>query len=213
MYNNIKNTIVLISLCVAATAFAQERVYVIDQRGEVVINGYGQCWRTGSWTPAAAALDPAGCTCDKHELPVSVCSPLAPTAPARVAVKPVVEKVTVGADTLFDFDKAVVREDGKVKLDQVVAKAKQINLEVVLAVGHTDWIGSKGYNQKLSERRAQAVKAYLVSKGIPADRIHASGMGELQPVTTNCRGVTPNRDLISCLQPDRRVEVEVVGTK
>ena len=210
MHTNIKNIITLTALCVATTAFAQERVYVIDQRGDVVINGYGQCWRTGSWTPASAALDPAGCVCDKSSLPASACQP--PAAPAAL-VKPVADKVIIGADALFDFDKAVLREDGKSKLDLVVARTKQINLEVVLAVGHTDWIGSKGYNQKLSERRAQAVKAYLVSKGVPADRVHASGMGELQPVATNCKGVTPNRDLISCLQPDRRVEVEVIGTK
>lgn len=212
MYTKINTVVVAIGLCLATGAFAQERAYVIDQRGEVVINGSGQCWRTGSWTPAVAAADPAGCACDKQALPASACTPPAVVAPS-VAVKPKMDKITIAADALFDFDKAVLRPEGKAKLDVVVAKASQINLEVILAVGHTDWIGSKAYNQALSEKRAQAVKSYLVSNGIPADRVHASGMGELQPVTTSCKGVTPNRDLIACLQPDRRVEVEVIGTK
>lgn len=213
MYTKIKIMATVIGLCITTTTLAQERAYVIDQRGAVVVNGTGQCWRTGSWTPATAATDPAGCECDKQNLPASVCAapPVQPVT--AVSVKPTQAKVTIGADALFDFDKSVLREDGKTKLDAVVVKASQVNLEVILAVGHTDWIGSKSYNQKLSERRAAAVKTYLVSKGISADRVLTSGMGELYPVTTNCKGVTPNRDLIACLQPDRRVEVEVIGTK
>ncbi|WP_374691341.1 OmpA family protein, partial [Accumulibacter sp.] len=145
---------------------AGDRVYVIDQRGEVVLSGTGLCWRTGFWTPAAAAKDPAGCKCDKDLLPKEVCEPPAPRAAAAPTAKPAGDKITVAADALFDFDKATLRPEGKAKLDEVVAKSKQIKLEVIIAVGHTDHFGSDAYNQKLSERRAAAVKTYLVSKGI-----------------------------------------------
>ncbi|MBL8423304.1 MAG: OmpA family protein, partial [Candidatus Accumulibacter phosphatis] len=93
---------------------AGERVYVIDQRGEVVISGTGLCWRTGYWTPAAAAKDPAGCKCDKDLLPKEVCEPMvAKAAPAAApAAKPSGDKITVAADALFDFNKATLRPEG-----------------------------------------------------------------------------------------------------
>ncbi|WP_374691205.1 OmpA family protein, partial [Accumulibacter sp.] len=154
------------SIAQAQTSIPLNRVYVIDQRGEVVMSGTGLCWRTGFWTPAAAANDPAGCKCDKDLLPKEVCEPPAPKAAAAPTVKPAGDKITVAADALFDFDKATLRPEGKKKLDEVAAKSKQIKLEVIIAVGHTDHFGSDAYNQKLSERRAAAVKTYLVSKGI-----------------------------------------------
>jgi OmpA-OmpF porin, OOP family len=126
-------------------------------------------------------------------------------------VTPVIEKVTLQTDALFDFDKAVIRTDARDKLDDLTAKMKGINLEVVIAVGHADRLGSDAYNLKLSARRAEAVKNYLVSKGIPANRVYTEGKGERQPVK-NC--TERNRAaLIACLQPNRRVEVEVVGTR
>jgi OOP family OmpA-OmpF porin len=132
-----------------------DRVYVIDQRGEVVLSGTGLCWRTGFWTPAAAAKDPAGCKCDKDLLPKEVCEPPARQGAAAVpGAKPSGDKITVAADALFDFDKAVLRPEGKKKLDEVVAKSKQIKLEVIIAVGHTDRFGSVAYNMKLSDRSA-----------------------------------------------------------
>src|SRR3982751_1102033 len=94
--------------------------------------------------------------------------------------KPVAEKVTFAADVLFDFDKSVVKPDGKAKLDDLAAKVRGINLEVVIAIGHADSIGSDAYNQKLSVRRAESVKAYLGSKGIEANRIYTEGKGEKQ---------------------------------
>ena len=113
--------------------------------------------------------------------------------------------MTLKADTLFDFDKSVVKPEGKKVLDRLVDQAKSMNLEVMIAVGHADWTGPEAYNQKLSERRAAAVKAYLVSKGIPAGKIHTEGKGETQPVADNKtrEGRAKNR----------RVEVEVVGTR
>lgn len=208
----------LASLGVAAgMAQAQERVYVIDQRGEVATSGAGLCWRTGYWTPAAAANDPAGCKCDKDLLPKEKCE-AASAKSATSSVKPSGDKITLAADALFDFDKAVLRPEGKAKLDEVVAKAKELKLEVILAVGHTDRIGKESYNQKLSEKRAAAVKEYLVAKGIEANRVYTEGKGEAQPVTGDkCKNMGPengrNKKLVDCLQPDRRVDIEVIGTK
>jgi OOP family OmpA-OmpF porin len=197
----------------ASMAQAQERVYVIDQRDVVAKSGFDLCWRTGYWTPAAAAKDPAGCQCDKDLIPKEVCEPPAPAA-AVAAPKPTGEKITVAADALFDFDKAVLRPEGKAKLDELVAKANAIKLEVILVVGHTDRLGSLKHNQGLSERRAAAVKTYLVSKGIEANRVYTEGKGPSQPVTGDkCKGNAATKALISCLQPDRRADIEVIGTK
>ena len=194
---------------------AADRVYVIDQRGEVVLSGTGLCWRTGFWTPAAAAKDPAGCKCDKDLLPKEVCEPPAPRAAAVPGAKPTGDKITIAADALFDFDKAVLRPEGKKKLDEVAAKSKEIKLEVILAVGHTDRFGSLAHNMKLSERRAAAVKTYLVSKGVDANRIYTEGKGPKNPVTKpdQCPGKKATKAVIQCLQPDRRVDIELIGTK
>ena len=205
------------SLAQAQTSIPLDRVYVIDQRGEVVISGNGLCWRTGFWTPAAAANDPAGCKCDKDLLPKEVCEPPVAKAAPPVA-KPSGDKITIAADALFDFDKATLRPEGKKSLDQVAAKAKDIKLEVIIAVGHTDRIGSDAYNLKLSDRRAASVKQYLVSKGIDANRIYTEGKGERNPVTGDkCKNMGPetgkNKKLVDCLQPDRRVDIELIGTK
>ena len=211
-----------LGLCASlAQAQAVDRVYAIDARGEVVMDPFGLCWRTGFWTPAAAAKDPAGCKCDKDLLPKDVCEPkaaAAPAAPAAPAAAPTAaparEKVTVAADALFDFDKATLRPEGKAKLDEVAAKSNQLAIEVIIAVGHADRIGSAAYNQKLSEKRAAAVKDYLVSKGIPANRVYTEGKGSKQPVTKpdQCKG-PKSAKVIACLQPDRRVEIELIGTK
>ena len=199
------------SLAQAQTSIPLDRVYVIDASGEVVMSRAGLCWRTGFWTPAAAANDPAGCKCDKDLLPKEVCEP--PMAKAATP-KPSGDKVTVAADALFDFNKATLRPAGKAKLDEVAAMAQQIKLEVIIAVGHTDRFGSDAYNQKLSERRAASVKTYLVSKGIEANRVYTEGKGEKQPVTQpgQCPG-GPTKKVIACLQPDRRVDIELIGTK
>ena len=142
-----------------------------------------------------------------------MCEPPAPAAPVA-APKPTGEKITVAADALFDFDKAVLRPEGKAKLDELVAKANAIKLEVILVVGHTDRLGSLKHNQGLSERRAAAVKTYLVSKGIEANRVYTEGKGPSQPVTGDkCKGNVATKALIACLQPDRRADIEVIGTK
>ena len=113
--------------------------------------------------------------------------------------------MTYAADAFFDFDKAVLKPEGKAKLDDLVGKIQGINLEVIIAVGHTDSVGTDAYNQRLSVRRAEAVKAYLVSKGIERNRVYTEGKGEKQPVADNrtSEGRAKNR----------RVEIEVVGTR
>ena len=219
MIKNIaKKSLVLALLAgIGFSAVAQERVYLIDQRDVVAKSGFGLCWRDGYWTPAAAAADKAGCECDKDLLPKETCEPKAaakPAMPAAAGVKPSGEKITVAADALFDFNKAVLRPAGKAKLDELVSKAKAIKLEVILAVGHTDRVGGDAYNQKLSEKRAAAVKEYLVAKGIEANRVYTEGKGEKQSVTGDkCKGDKKTAALIDCLQPDRRVDIEVIGTK
>lgn len=146
-----------------------DRVYLIDNRGEVATSGFGLCWRTSYWTPAAAANDPAGCKCDKDLLPKEKCEPTkAPMAADTSAPKTgiVGDKITLAADALFDFNKATLRAEGKAKLDELAMKAKSIKLEVIIAVGHADRIGTDAYNQKLSEKRAAAVQ------GLPGEQGH-----------------------------------------
>ncbi|WP_341649735.1 OmpA family protein [Thauera humireducens] len=196
--------------------------YVIDARNVVARSGTGLCWRTGYWSPAAASTAmagqfPVGCECDSDIVAKDKCvAPVAAAKPAPApAPKPTADKIKLAADALFDFDKATLKPEGRAKLDDLAAKSKQLKLEVILAVGHTDRLGSDAYNQKLSERRAAAVKTYLVSKGVEANRAtYTEGKGEKQPVTGNkCDNVKNRKALIECLQPDRRVEVEVIGSK
>jgi len=197
---------------VATTAFAQvpnNDGYLFDSRGKVVKSGFGLCWKTTRWTPAMAIEE-----CDADLMKKADAAKPAPAA-AAAAPKPSADKITLAADALFDFDKAVLRPEGKAKLDDLVGKLKALKLEVIIAAGHTDRIGSDAYNQTLSEKRAQAVKAYLVGKGVEANRVYAEGKGEKQPVTGDTCGKSEKKSkkLIDCLQPDRRVDIEVIGTK
>jgi OOP family OmpA-OmpF porin len=177
----------------------------VNGTGEYVwMNGTNElCWRDAFWTPATA-----NAKCD-GALVAQAPTPPAPPAPVAPAITS--QKITYQADTLFDFDKAILKPAGKEKLDDLASKIQGLNLEVVVATGYTDRIGSDKYNDRLSLRRAQAVKAYLVSKGIEANRIYTEGKGKKNPVTTGCNQKN-RKQLIACLAPDRRVEVEVVGT-
>ena len=201
---------------VAQAQTASDRVYVIDGRGEVATSSNGLCWRTSFWTPAGAAKDPAGCACDKDILEKSVCEPKTASMPGKKAPVAAVAggKVKIPAEVLFDFNKAVLKPEGKKVLDGVIADINTINLEVVIIVGHADRIGGAAYNQKLSEKRAVAIKQYFVSKAIPANRTYTEGKGSKQPVTTpdQCKGAKSAK-VIQCLQPDRRVDIEVIGVK
>ncbi|MES2831149.1 MAG: OmpA family protein [Pseudomonadota bacterium] len=198
---------------VAMSASAQENIqaktptsaYVQDSRGVIVRDPFGLCWRTGYWTPADAVPGCDGEIAKPAPPAAPVASAPVPAPVPAPAPAPVSEKVTFAADAFFDFDKAVLKPDGKRKLDDLASKLQGMNLEVIIAVGHTDSVGSDAYNQKLSVRRAEAVKAYMVTKGIEANRVYTEGKGEKQPVATNksAAGRAQNR----------RVEIEVVGTR
>jgi OOP family OmpA-OmpF porin len=124
-----------------------------------------------------------------------------------------VQKITLATKALFDFDKAVLKPEGRAAIDsQIIAKLRDVQkLELVLVTGHTDPIGSQAYNQKLSERRADAVRNYLVSKGVAKDKIETLGMGKTQPVPGVVCKQQNMKELIACYAPHRRVEVEVKG--
>ena len=123
------------------------------------------------------------------------------------------QKITLASKALFDFDKAVLKPEGKAAIDsEIITKLSQVQkLELVLVTGHTDPIGTQQYNQKLSERRADAVRDYLVSKGVPKDKIETLGMGKTQPVPGVVCDQKALKELIACLAPNRRVEIEVKG--
>ena len=203
------------ALVAPLAAFAQVKTGGDNWRaadGTVWKNGTNElCWRDAFWTPATADAN-----CDGALKPVAPPPPPPPPPPAAPAPAPapvappappapVSEKVTFAADTFFDFDKSVLKAEGRAKLDDLVSKTKGINLEVIIAVGHTDSVGTDTYNQKLSIRRSEAVKNYLVGKGIEKNRVYTEGKGEKQPVADNktAEGRAKNR----------RVEIEVVGTR
>lgn len=199
--NKLAKLVFAASAVVAFSAQAQTDIkastpksaYAQASNGTIVRSGTGLCWHTGYWTPADSV---AGC----DGALVAAATPAAPAAPV-----PTAEKVTFAADAFFDFDKATLKPDGKAKLDDLASKLNSLNLEVIIAVGHTDSVGSDAYNQKLSIRRAEAVKGYLVNKGVDEKRVYTEGKGEKQPVATNktAAGRAQNR----------RVEIEVVGTR
>jgi OOP family OmpA-OmpF porin len=176
------------------------------------------CYRTGYWTPAMAIEQ-----CDPDLVPKPPPPPAPPPpapAPPPPAVTPpppppppAVQKITLASKALFDFDKAVLKPEGKAAIDsEIITKLSQVQkLELVLVTGHTDPIGTQQYNQKLSERRADAVRDYLVSKGVPKDKIETLGMGKTQPVPGVVCKQKNMKELIACYAPDRRVEVEVKG--
>jgi len=226
----ILNALAIATLTMAGIASADEvnkEGYLIDSRGNVVKNNYNECWRTGYWTPAMAIMECDPDLVKKAEpkmteaapAPAPMAAPEPAPAPAPVVVvgpeKPAFVAITLQAETLFDFDKSVLRADGKKTLDdEVVSKMKEYpQVEVVLVTGYTDRIGRDAYNQKLSQRRADAVKDYLVGQGVENNRLETAAKGESEPVVS-CDDVKgkvsgKNRKLVECLQPNRRVVVEV----
>ncbi|HPW30606.1 MAG TPA: OmpA family protein [Rhodoferax sp.] len=202
--------IAIAAAALATVAGAQEIHNWKSTGGDVWKNSVGQCWRDASWTPATAAPGCDGAIvapppAPPAPAPVAAPAPAPKPAPAPAPAPAVASKVTYAADAFFDFDKAVLKPEGKAKLDDLVGKVKGINLEVIIAVGHTDSVGSDAYNQKLSIKRSEAVKAYLVSKGIEKSRVYTEGKGEKQPVADNKTGEGRSKN--------RRVEIEVVGTR
>jgi len=208
------------ALAVPVSVFAQAKTGGDNWRaadGTPIKNGSGEnCWRDNSWTPATAAdicdgalkppPPPAPAPAPPPPPPpVAMAPPAPPPPPPPPPPAPTSEKVTFAADAFFDFGKSTLKPEAKAKLDDLVAKTAGVNLEVIIAVGHTDSTGTDAYNQKLSVARSEAVKAYLVSKGIEKNRVYTEGEGEKQPVADNKtkEGKAKNR----------RVEIEVVGTR
>ncbi|HUL95016.1 MAG TPA: OmpA family protein [Usitatibacter sp.] len=193
----------------AGSALADAGPNLQDSQGAAVKDQQGACVVTSGVDlpechPAKAPAAPSPASPAAPSAPAAPASPSTPAA-APAAPKSVRQAIVIQADALFDFDKSVVRPDGKKSIDAALDKLKGVDLEMVIATGHTDSIGTDAYNQKLSERRAAAVKEYLVSKGIPASKVTTIGKGESQPVATN--------KTAEGRQKNRRVDIEFKGTK
>ncbi len=193
---------------------AKNQGFLLDSNGNIVRSATtGDCVRTSDWT---SARDLACNPVMQPPKPVAATPPppkRAPEpAPAPALILP--QSINFAADALFDFNKAVLRPAGRAALDDFARQFRGVQYEAIFVTGHTDRLGTAKYNRKLSERRAHAVRNYLVRMGVPPDRVNASGRGETQPVTQpgDCKGPRSAR-LIACLQPDRRVHVEVTGTR
>lgn len=190
---------------IAALVVASMSAYAGDNwtstNGQPIKNSTGLCWRDANWTPATAHPD-----CDGALKPVvkpaAVQPVVAPTP--KASATPVAAKTTFSSDALFDFDKSVLNASGKKSIDLLLNELNTMTLEVVIVVGHTDSVGSESYNEQLGLKRAKAVKAYLVIRGIDQGRIYTDSKGEKQPVASN---KTRDGRMLN-----RRVVVEVVGT-
>jgi len=193
----------------------------VGNKGDVDLVSVGLVYRFGAPTPApvARAYTPEPTVLAQAPVPalVVVVVPVAATVPPPAPLPPPVPvKVSYSADSLFDFDNAAVKPAGRLELDKLVTDLRGVDFDVINVIGHTDRIGSHAYNQKLSTRRAEAVNAYLVqSGGIPAHKINAKGVNGSDPVTKpgDCVGHKATPTLIACLQPDRRVDIEVTGKR
>ena len=192
----------------------------IGNKGDIDLFSVGLVYRFGGKTPAPAprAAVPEYVAAAPAPQPVVVPPPPPPPPPPPAVVKPrpAPTKVTFSADSLFDFDKSVMKPAGQQHIDKFAADLRGVNFDVITVTGYTDRIGSHAYNMALSTRRAETIKTYLVaSAGIPAGKIAAKGVDGANPVTKPgaCKGNKATKALIACLQPDRRVEVEVSGTR
>ena len=219
-----KKTLLAAALATLGTAVIAESGYVTQSSGAgPVTTPFGLCVHSGTWT-----ADQAATPCDAvpraavPPAPVAQSEPAPTPAPDTLAQNesprgPVLEKISLSTDVLFDFGRAQLKDSGKANLDELAGRIQDANLEAIVATGHADRIGKEDANQKLSEARAQAVKEYLDGK-VATQNIEVAGKGESEPVTgAACERMGPeqrkNRKLVECLQPDRRVEIEVFGTR
>ena len=210
--------ILAIGLATLAVAASAESPYAVRTDGQIWLNGFGECWHSGTWS-TEQAVSP----CDGVRPPVitpRAAEPVAAPAPVQAAAPtpqpapqpaPQKERLTLSSDLLFEFNSAVLKEAGKQRLDQLAERlraADEINI-----VGFADRLGSAQYNQRLSEQRALAVKQYLM-KSANAQAVHTAGKGSMDPVTgESCSKRLNRRQMIECLQPDRRVELEIYGPR
>ena len=185
-------------ISVAATATSAQNVdNWVNSTGTNWRNGDGTlCWRDAGWTPATASKG-----CDGALVAKPAPAPAAKPAPAPAVTQ---SKITLQADTLYDFDKSTLKPEGKATLDKIARDLSKIKLEVIIAVGNTDSVGSDAYNMALGQRRAQSVKAYLTSKGVDGSRIYTESKGKSNPVASNATAEGRAKN--------RRTDIEVVGT-
>lgn len=191
------------SLIVGAITAAYGHGYLVSGTQEPVRSAYGDCWRTGSWTEESASQE-----CDPQlavkEAPKAQMMP-APTAPKRASF---------ATEVLFDFEQTELDADGRKVLDDLASKLLAMDIEKVTGIAHSDRIGDAAYNDRLSARRAKAIRIYLVEKGVPEKLLHFEAKGAREPVTIGrCDAMGPeikqNVKLVACLQPDRRMDIEV----
>ena len=168
----------------------------VNSTGTPWRNGDGTlCWRDATWTPATAAPN-----CDGWLAP----KPAA--APAAAVSKVTQKKITLQADTLFDFDKSNLKSEGLATLNKLAQDIKKMKLEVVIIVGYTDSVGTDAYNIALGQRRANAVKAFLTNDGgVEATRVYTESKGKADPVASNATAEGRAKN--------RRAVIEVVGTQ
>lgn len=200
-YQIVSKFSLILSASIALSVSAQN---LKTSDGKPVRNSFGECWRTSSWTPANASPECDGAIVQAAVKPTHhVEHTTTPkSVPAQVHSKSIQsEKLILDAETTFDFNKAVLLRSGKIALDKFIQDYKNSNIQSVTATGYTDSIGSDAYNKKLSLKRAQAVKAYLVSKGINKNLITIEGLGKSNPVAPNTteQGRAKNR----------RVEIQI----
>ncbi len=220
----IKNLLIAALAALASPAFAQmvsNDGYARDASTVVLKNPFGLCWRSGQWADSKALAE-----CDPDSVPKAapkvealsrpaapavapalVEAPLPAPVPIAIAAIPVParQSITLGADASFDTGKADLKPEGQAKLDQVVGKLKQIDFDSITVTGHTDDVGGDAFNQKLSRRRADAVKAYFAKHGIDAAKIKTAGRGKANPIADNKTAQGRARN--------RRVEVVITGTR
>jgi OmpA-OmpF porin, OOP family len=202
----------------STAAFAGVEAYTqnANTSGGVVKNGIGECWRTGTWSKEAATVE----GCDGYVKPAPAVAPVvvAPAPAPVVVAAPVIntKHFTLKSDVLFDFNKSSLKPAGKDALDKLYEEVKGMDPKdgEAIVIGYTDRIGSDKYNQPLSEKRAKSVADYLISKGAPEGRVKFEGRGKAEPVTGDtCGKIKKRAKLIECLSPDRRVEIDIKGTK
>lgn len=194
-----------------------EHALVLDSRGAPVMSGFGLCVRNGfgpapQWTRGChAEVAPIAQSVAPVAMPAAAPQPVVAVAATQ---EPAYEKVAFEANVLFDSDKAALGTAGRDTLDEFVAKIHGLDSRTIVAIGYADRMGSDASNQALSQQRVDAVKAYLVGKGIQAERVQTSAMGETKPSTSmsECKDAN-NAKNVACMQPDRHVFVEVSGTR
>lgn len=210
------NVIAMAALIASGTAASNDisEGYVHDSGGDLVMSGHGSCVRTGSWTPDMAIMQ-----CDSDLVKVAQTTPPVEKPAARptqaAPAQPAPAVVTIQSETLFAFDKSVINPNGRKALDDEVVRTikKHPQIERIIVIGHTDRIGSNAYNQRLSQRRSDAVKDYLIGQGISPALIGTMAMGASEPVVS-CEKISGrvsglNKELVECLAPNRRVVVEI----